>query len=203
MCKSFLIFFINCFVDNWIYTLDALANSEIYKMKKKRPSAQSWVSDKTIKTFFFLPHRSNKELNKKKRNKRLHLLVVCWRNQEISSLLREMGLGTSLAWGSGLGECRGAFYGGVFFFLWDFAARGCKYQSAVPILFIIIYLNILSCWFHWQQLLGQIFFFFFKCTGPSGGNPRFPFCGQIKNKKQKKQTNQFQVSRTWLIGALA
>lgn len=114
---------------------------------------------------------------------------MCWRNQEISSLLREMGLGTSLAWGSGLGECRGAFYGGVFFFLWDFAARGCKYQSAVPILFIIIYLNILSCWFHWQQLLGQIFFFF-KCTGPSGGNPRFPFCGQIKNKKQKKKTNK-------------
>lgn len=34
------------------------------------------------------------------------------------------------------------------------------------------------------------FFFFFKCTGPSGGNPRFPFCGQIKNKKQKKKTNK-------------
>lgn len=44
MCKSFLIFFINCFVDNWIYTLDALANSEIYKMKKKtqRPILSLW-----------------------------------------------------------------------------------------------------------------------------------------------------------------
>ena len=121
---------------------------------------------------------------------------MCWRNQEISSLLREMGLGTSLAWGSGLGECRGAFYGGVFFFFfflfWTLrhAAANTKVPCQFFLLLLFIYLNILSCWFHWQQLLGQ--FFFFKCTGPSGGNPRFPFCGQIQKnkKKQKKQTNK-------------